>query len=77
MPLYDFICSVCGKKIEKFQHMSAEPPNCCEKPMSYGCGSCTSFHIKGLGYNSRRKWMDNWTPESKPFSTGSLHGEKY
>ncbi len=69
MPLYEFYCPVCNTKIEKFQSMGADNPIHCGQPMKKGCGSCASFRIKGLGYNSRRKWMDNWTPESKPFST--------
>jgi putative FmdB family regulatory protein len=77
MPLYDFRCPVCGKIEERFLPINSDAPVCCEVPMEYGAGSVVSFRIKGLGYNSRRKWMDNWTPESKPFTTGSEHGEKY
>jgi putative FmdB family regulatory protein len=78
MPVYEYWCQ-CGKEIERIQPWNPECPECpdCHKPMNRKAGSVASFRIKGLGYNSRRKWMDNWTPESPAFSTGSLHGEKY
>lgn len=77
MPVYDTTCTVCGKTEERVLPINSPRPICCGQPVTYGCGSCVSFRIKGLGYNSRRKWMDNWTPKSPAFSTGSLHGEKY
>jgi putative FmdB family regulatory protein len=78
MPLYDFWCPACGYKAEMFKHMNidVECPNC-KTFLKRGPGSFAMSRIKGQGYPSRRKWMDNWTPDSPPFQVGSLHGEKY
>ena len=47
MPLYDFTCLVCGKKIEVLQPMNKESPVCCDKPMGRGAGSMAFFRMKG------------------------------
>jgi putative FmdB family regulatory protein len=77
MPVYDLSC-VCGYETERFQHINsvAVCPEC-GNTLKRGPGSFAMSRIKGQGYPSRRKWMDNWTPESKPFQIGSIHGEKY
>lgn len=43
MPLYEYECSECHKKLEIVSSMNACPPECCGKPMvrKYGGG-----HIK-------------------------------
>lgn len=78
MPVYDLRCPDCGYKDERFVHInnSVDCPNC-HTPLIRGPGSFAMTRIKGQGYPSRRKWMDNWTPESPPFRVGSIHGEKY
>ena len=77
MALYDFKCGVCGKVEEFLNREGAETSRCCNSNMER-LPSCPSIiRVQGLGLPSRRKWMDNWTPESPPISTGSLHGERY
>lgn len=79
MPLYDFRCPVCGTIEEHI--VSDALPRSCEK-----CGGETHrvfsgfpmIKFKGMGLPSRRKWMDNWTPDSLPFSDGvKVHGSPY
>ena len=76
MPLYDFHCSECKGIVEKVQPWEASAPTCCDSPMIKGPGSVAMLRVEGMGYPSRRKWMDNWTPESKPFAVTSRHGER-
>ena len=75
MPLYEFSCPVCSKKIEKVQGIDTPAPLCCDLPMEKSCGSLAYFTIEGLGYPSRKKWMDNWTPGSREFPVAREHGE--
>jgi putative FmdB family regulatory protein len=79
MPIYSYKCDKCDIEIEKLQPMNGETllcPNCGEA-MAKKPSLPAIVRIKGLGYPSRRKWADNWTPDSPPFKTGSLHGEQY
>ena len=77
MPLYDFVCEKCGTAREIIYYLDNPSPSCCGGEMTRKVGLPAFFRIKGQGYPSRQRWMDNWTPDSKPFSTGSLHGEHY
>jgi len=76
MPIYDFHCEKCKKTIEVVQIVKGYVPQCCGQPMIQKIGMPAMIRIKGQGYPSRRKWMDNWTPGSPPFPTSSVHGEK-
>ena len=77
MAVYDFHCSECKGKVEKIQSFETDAPVCCGSPMERGPGSVAMLRVKGTGYPARRKWMNDWTPDSGDFSTGSLHGERY
>jgi putative FmdB family regulatory protein len=79
MPLYDLHCNKCGGSIERVLGIDDTLPVCaeCGQPLVKGAGSFAMVRINGLGYPSRRKWMDRWSPQSPQFSTGSLHGERY
>jgi putative FmdB family regulatory protein len=76
MPLFDYVCDRCGGEREVLQLGEEKSPECCEVPMRKKF-SAPMVKIEGQGFPSRRKWMDNWTPDSPAFSTGSLHGERY
>ena len=78
MPLYEYKCSRCKGIKESVRPIISDAPECCGEPMSKGPGSIAWIRIKGVGYPSRKKWMDNFNP-SQPteFKVGSLHGEKY
>lgn len=78
MPLYEYKCE-CGAKIERIQPVNGIPPLCprCDRIMSKQVSPIAMIRIKGQGLPARRQWMDNWTPGSPPFSTGSLHGARY
>lgn len=52
MPIYEYECARCGKKIDVFQKISDPPPESCRY-----CGgsvhrimSQTTFHLKGGGW---------------------------
>ena len=75
MSLYEFSCSECKGIAEIVQPWGVSPPTCCDSPMLRGPGSVAMLRVQGAGYPSRRKWMDNWTPESKPFAVSSQHGQ--
>jgi|6_EtaG_2_1085325.scaffolds.fasta_scaffold01346_7 predicted nucleic acid-binding Zn ribbon protein len=77
MPQLDYKCDKCGETKETVQLGEIKSPECCNTPMRRLFGLPALIKIKGQGYPSRRKWMDNWTPSSPTFSTGSLHGESY
>jgi putative FmdB family regulatory protein len=77
MPLYDYRCPKCGKIIETVQLGEIHAPLCCGEDAERIYAPPALIRIKGNGYPSRRKWMDNWTPQSEPFSIGSIHGERY
>lgn len=75
MPIYEYKCNECGVSGEVIQPIGA-PPHTCPN-----CGidmeriiSCPAILEKG---KARRKWAENWTPDSPKFHTGSLRGEKY
>jgi putative FmdB family regulatory protein len=77
MPLYEFTCKECGKEKEIIHYLENSGPFCCGKEMTRKVGLPAFFRMKGQGYPSRKRWMDNWTPDSKPFPTVSVHGERY
>tara|TARA_Y100000310_G_C20701833_1_gene830678 strand:+ start:3730 stop:3969 length:240 start_codon:yes stop_codon:yes gene_type:complete len=79
MPLYEYKCERCAVNIEKLQQMDKMGALCpeCGHGMRRVYSPLAYIHMKGTGYPARRKWMDDWTPDSPAFSTGSLHGERY
>lgn len=77
MPLYRYRCKKCKKELDLIQLIDAESPSCCNGKMEKVIMPPAMIKIKGLGYPSRRKWAENWTPNSPTFKTGSQHGEKY
>jgi len=79
MPVYIFRCACGVGGVERVLPLNAADPPCprCEQIMTKEPTAPGMVRIKGQGYPARRKWMDNWTPESPKFSTGSEHGEKY
>jgi putative FmdB family regulatory protein len=79
MPLYSYRCCKCDIEIEKIHPINGETPSCpnCGGVMLRKPSPLAMVKVRGLGYPSRRKWAENWTPDSPPFKTGSLHGEKY
>ena len=77
MPLFDYRCDECERVREVLQLGEERSPICCRVPMRKLVGLPALIRIKGTGYPSRRKWMDDWTPQSPEFKIGSLHGEKY
>jgi putative FmdB family regulatory protein len=74
MPIYLYECEECSRLEEKLQSLDDAPPECCGKPMKKLVSLISGFKIGG---SVRRKWCKNWTPDSKPISTGSHHGERY
>ena len=76
MPLFDYYCEQCGENKEVFQQGELKSPECCGVPMKKKF-SMPMIRIKGQGLPARKKWLDNWTPDSKPLSIGSQHGERY
>ena len=76
MPIYDYYCEGCERTLEVIE-ITPKNPQCCGSPMNKKIGLPVIIRIDGQGYPSRRKWMDNWTPDSPPFQIGSIHGEKY
>jgi len=72
MPIYDYRCDKCGQTIEILQLGDEKSPICCERAMR------RLISVPAMiGKKARKKWAENWTPDSPPFRTGSLHGEKY
>jgi putative FmdB family regulatory protein len=77
VPIYDFICE-CGENKEAIVNTETRELPChCGKQMKRKMALPGFIWMKGQGFPSRKKWMDNWTPESGKFSTGSMHGERY
>ncbi len=76
MPIYDYSCEKCKGIRETIQLGDVTAPECCGKPMRRLPTIPAIVRVQGQ-YPSRKKWMDNWTPDSPAFSTGSLHGERY
>jgi len=75
-PLYDYKCE-CGEEALLIRYdFDVEPCKRCGATMTRLPSTPALIRIKGQGYPSRKKWMDNWTPESPPFPTVSVHGEK-
>jgi len=65
MPLYDYICPVCGREEEVFQHKMTSII-CCDTPMRMRF-SPAMIKIKGEGgYPSRRKQVRNTTNRIHP-----------
>lgn len=54
MPTYDYICSVCGYRFEKFQQMKDEPiktcPECHKEAVQRLIGGGNGFLFKGSGF---------------------------
>lgn len=78
MPLYDFECEKCNDRVERMVPVNQGSLICqCGGLMRRLVALPSFIHIKGAGYPSRRKWMDNWTPDSPPFDVNvRVHGEK-
>lgn len=77
MPIYEYYCEKCDTKKEMRQPMGSDPPECCGEVMVKVFNSPAMFRIEGLGYPSRRKWMDNFDPEQPTkFPTASVRGQK-
>ena len=49
MPVYEYKCEECGKRIEKLSRFNEPPPTCCEDKMKK-LVSRTSFTLKGDGW---------------------------
>jgi len=79
VPIYEYQCEGCKGIVETIQPIGAEAPSCCGASMTKRPTTPAMVHIKGEGYPSRKRWMDNYKPgEKNPrFTTGSLHGERY
>jgi len=75
MPIYDYRCGTCGANTELMRPVNATV-ECCGIAMEKLPSSPSMIRIKGEGYPSRRRWMDNWTPNAKTFQTNSVHGAK-
>jgi putative FmdB family regulatory protein len=78
MPIYEYECG-CKYSIERYGQIGEDHPVCprCGLVMAKKLSRIAMVKIDGKGYPSRRKWCQNWTPDSPKFSTGSLHGQKY
>jgi len=51
MPLFEFECEKCGKKIEVIQKFEDDPPNHCDQPMKKNLsGGRISLEFKGNGF---------------------------
>lgn len=74
MPIYEYKCSKCGKKLEIIQRISDPPlqicPDCSGKLAKLL--SQSSFHLKGTGWYV----TDYARKSSKPAEKGSAGGEK-
>jgi len=77
VPIYQYRCEGCGKTIDLVQLGNSKSPICCSIPMRRLFSPPALIKIKGQPLPARRKWMDNWTPDSPKFSTGSYHGARY
>jgi len=77
VPLYRYQCTECKEVREVVQQMDAASPAHCGGEMVKLPTAPGLIRMKGMGYPSRRKWCESWTPDSPAFSTGSLHGEHY
>jgi putative FmdB family regulatory protein len=76
-PLYDYRCDICGHTQEVVQLGEDVERMCCERAMRKLIGLPAMIKVEGEGLPARRKWLDNWTPDSPPLSIGSNHGERY
>jgi len=47
MPVYEYFCEECGKKVEVLQSLSGEAPLCCDEPMSKLPTFPAKIEIKG------------------------------
>ena len=77
MPIFEYRCDKCKGIEEVVELSSRDAPECCGVSMRKLPTLPAIIRIKGQGYPSRKKWMENWTSDSPKFSTGSLHGERY
>ncbi len=79
MPQYEYKCQECGWEEHRIQPVNADYPECCGRTMDKKITCPALVKMKGEGgFPARRKWIQDWTPESKPFgSIGSLHGQRY
>lgn len=80
MPLYDLYCDKCKGIEERLVQAGSAWPECCGEPLKIKPAPIAYIHMKGQGYPSRRKWMENWAPDgsekNSKFPTVSVHGEK-
>lgn len=69
MPIYIYKCDKCVLEIEKIQGINDNAPNCPKCGVSM-TRKITCPAIYKVGGSARRKWCQNWTPDSKPFNKG-------
>ena len=74
MPIYEFVCELCGRLVERIQKVSDPPPDACPE-----CGgkmakimSRSSFQLKGGGWYS--DLYSSTTPKKEGSSTSSSSG---
>ena len=79
MAMFDFRCPSCNS-VEEVLVREIKPRPCekCGADMFRIFSGFPMIHIRGMGLPARRKWMDNWTPESASFQDKvSVHGAPY
>lgn len=77
MPLYEYQCTRCGRRVEKIQSFSAEPLRVCEE-----CGgplekliSAPAIQFKGSGWYITDYSKKSSTPASNGSASSSSAGE--
>ena len=52
MPMYEYMCPECNKRVEELQGFDDPPPKCkkCNKAMTKCFPKSVSFHLKGGGW---------------------------
>jgi len=70
MPTYDYRCSACGHRFERFESINDDAPKACVK-----CGKKKAKRLMGTGAGLIFKGAGFYTTDYKKSSAGSSGGE--
>ncbi len=70
MPTYDYQCSACGHRFERFESINDDAPKACEK-----CGKKKAKRMLGTGAGLIFKGAGFYTTDYKKSSGGNSAGE--
>jgi putative FmdB family regulatory protein len=70
MPTYDYSCSACGHRFERFEGINDDAPKACPK-----CGKKKAKRLMGTGAGLIFKGAGFYTTDYKKSSGGSSGGE--